>query len=359
MAMATIRDVARESGFSVATVSYVLNNGPRTVRPRTRERVLAVMRELDYHPNAMARGLVSRRLHTVGVLFGQIETTVVTNPYAASLLPGILSAAAACGYNVTLFPEQWEGESQSASSLRDRRTDGLLLVSPLTDSDMLNAVAMLDIPAIAISSARDGYGIPTVDVDNRLGGRLAAEHLMALGHQRIAHIHGKENHSSVPERREGFLGALKERGIYIAPEYLVAADYSGRATTEQIVELLQLPTPPTAIFAGNDIIAIKILEIARELNISVPEQLSVIGFDDIPSATLVSPSLTTVRQPLFDIGQCATRQLIGRIEHRPRDAEKGEGFVDTPVRRIEPTLIVRATTGPPPALGGACEQPCM
>jgi DNA-binding LacI/PurR family transcriptional regulator len=352
--MSTIRDVARESGVSVATVSYVLNNGPRPVKPQTRERVLAVMRQLDYHPNAMARGLVRRQLHTVGVLFGQIESTIVTNPYAATLLQGILAAAADLDYNVTIFPKEWRGAARSIAPLRDRRTDGFLIIAPLMDSDLVPAAAALKLPAVTISAISSPHGIPYVDVDNYRGGVLATEHLLTLGHRRIAHVHGKENHSSVRERRAGYRETLEKAGISPLEEYILQADYSGSGADEATRRLFQLPEPPTAIFAGNDMLALRVLETARQIGVRVPEQLSVVGFDDIAPALMVQPALTTVRQPLVEIGKSATQHLVKIIEDRQRQATtktiEGESKAGIPVWCIEPTLIVRGTTAPPGTL---------
>jgi LacI family transcriptional regulator len=344
--MATIRDVARESGVSVATVSYVLNNGPRPVKAETRERVLAAMHRLDYHPNAMARGLVRRRLHTIGVLFGQIESAVVTNPYAATLLQGVLSAAADLDYNVTIFPKAWEDARRSTPPLRDRRTDGVLIVAPLSDSDMVPGVAALKIPLVVLSANCERYGVPYVDVDNICGGRLAAEYLLSLGHRRIAHIHGGDRHDSSPLRRQGFLDTLRAAGIATPPEHVVAADYSGHLVPESIQALVSLPPErrPTALFLGNDMMAMRALEVTRARGIRVPEEISLLGFDDIPLAEAVTPPLTTIRQPLVEIAQQATRLLIQQIER---------GGTLTPDDRVtlghlmEPAVVQRATTAPP------------
>lgn len=350
--MATIRDVARESGVSVATVSYVLNNGPRPVKAETRERVLAAMHRLDYHPNAMARGLVRRRLHTIGVLFGQIETAVVTNPYAATILQGVLSAAADLDYNVTIFPKAWEDARRSTPPLRDRRTDGVLIVAPLSESDMVPGVAALKIPLVVLSANCEQYGIPYVDVDNRHGGRVAAEFLLSLGHRRIAHIHGGDQHDSAPMRREGFAGALCEAGVPLPPEFVISADYSGEMVAEAIQTLMALPPNqrPTAVFLGNDMMAMRALEITRGLGIRVPDDLSILGFDDIPLASAMTPPLSTIRQPLAEIGKQATRLLIQQIER---------GGSLTPDDRMplghlmEPTVVPRETTAPPAEVLGA------
>lgn len=343
--MATIRDVARESGVSVATVSYVLNNGPRQVRAETRQRVLEVMHRLDYHPNAMARGLVRRRMHTLGVLFGQVEPAVVTNPYAAAVLQGILTSCADLGYNVTLFPRAWQNTRDSVAPFRDRRTDGVLVVAPLTGSDVVSSLASFGLPLVVISSPSPVPGVPSIDIDNKRGARLAVEHLIGLGHTRIAHIAGDETHASVSKRRQGFLSTLMEAGLSAPEEYLISSHYSREHSLPIARRLLSQKQRPTAIFAGNDMIAVAVLEAARELDILVPEELSVVGFDDLPMASHVTPQLTTVRQPLAVLGERATRLLVQRIEGHT--SETGEAFSDSQ-KLEEPDLVIRGTTAPPP-----------
>ncbi len=338
--MATIRDVARASGVSVATVSYVINNGPRSVREETRRLVLAAMEELDYHPNAMARALVNRRVNTLGVLFGRVEPAIVTNQYVTGILEGVMSAAAERGFNVTLFTQRWKDAATSAAPLRDGRCDGVLAIAPPTDNDMIEGLAGLDLPVIVVSAAIAAEtGLPFVDVDNAEGTRLAVRHLVELGHRRIAHLTGEESQPSAGERREGFLRGMAEAGLPVPAEFLVTARYNLGAGYEPTLRLLQLPQPPTALVAGNDALALSALDAARDRGISVPEQLSIVGFDDTPAAALVTPPLTTIRQPMARIGAWATRLLGDRIDGVP---------VAQQAHRASPELVIRATTAPPP-----------
>ena len=339
--VATIRDVARESGVSVATVSYVLNNGPRNVAAPTRERVLDTVRRLNYHPNATAQRLAGRKMRTVGVLFGYVETEILTNPYAAMVVQGILSAAAQQRYNVTLFTLRWEDADTSAAEFRDERTDGILVVAPLTNSDIVQGLADLQIPLVTVSSPSGVPGVPYVDVDNTAGARMATEHLLALGHTRFAHIGGQEVHQDVPARRNAFLQTLAEAGIMVPDTYLPEGTYDWQLVRKIARQILTLPEPPTAIFAGNDTLALVILEVAQSLGLRVPEDLSLVGFDDLPMAAVVSPGLTTVRQPLIAIGAAATRTLIREIEGDAVENEERQDIV------MSPELIVRGSTGPP------------
>jgi LacI family transcriptional regulator len=199
---------------------------------------------------------------------------------------------------------------------------------------------------VVLSANCEQYGIPYVDVDNRHGGRVAAEFLLSLGHRRIAHIHGGDQHDSAPMRREGFAGALCEAGVPLPPEFVISADYSGEMVAEAIHTLMALPPNqrPTAVFLGNDMMAMRALEITRGLGIRVPDDLSILGFDDIPLASAMTPPLSTIRQPLAEIGKQATRLLIQQIER---------GGSLTPDDRMplghlmEPTVVPRETTAPP------------
>lgn len=338
----TIRDVAKICGVSTATVSNVLNNADRPVHPRTRERVMEAARRMNYHPNAMARGLTGRRLDTIGVHFGGIEPEVITNPYASLVLQGILTTASQRGYNVTLWTKRWHSAAESAAAFRDRRADGYILVAPTLDSDMVSGLADLELPLVVISSQEVPQGVPFVDVDNHAGLRIATEHMIALGHTRIAHMSGDEQQPSVADRRAGYLSAMAAAGLPVPPEYLVTSWYMVEESKEDARRLLSLPDRPTAIVTGSDHIAHGILKVAREMGIRVPEELSVTGFDDLPSASMVEPPLTTVRQPLVEIGQHAARLLLDDIEEVEPEAPGDRSHL------AEPVLIVRGSSAPPP-----------
>ena len=337
---ATIWDVARESNVSIATVSHVINNGPRTVRPDTRDRVLLAIKKLNYHPNAMARGLVRRRMNTIGILSGVFSAQdVVVNPYASGILQGVLSGASTAGYDVLLFTEGWENLKRSGPVYRDRRADGILTISPAMDSDMISGLVSLELAVVAVSADCLSLGVPSIDVDNAAGAMIAANHLADLGHKRISHISGNADLLSTGVRQDAFVDALKLRGIEVPDAYIKHASYDGRGSYEQAAALLKLPEPPTAIFAGNDGIAIGVLYACRDLGIKVPEQVSVVGFDDLNTIEHVTPALTTIRQPLSAIGELATATLIERIN---------TDDVEAKMHLIAPELIVRASTGPPP-----------
>lgn len=338
----TIRDVAALCGVSEATVSYVIN-GKRSLKPATREKVMRVMQELNYHPSAVARGLSSKRVHSLGILFGAVDPIeFATNSYVSGLLQGIMLQAKREGFDITLFTANWEDAATSAPPLRDGRTDGVLAIAPPLGSDMLEGLALLGIPHVAISAAVApdvaGVSVANVDVDNFAGARLAARHLVDLGHRRIAYLTGDEDMASYQPRRAGFCAALQEADIEVPAAWMVTSRFDGSLAVAQALQLLRAPRSPTAICAGNDAIATGVLEAARQLKIAVPGQLSVIGFDDAPVAQMAMPQLTTIRQPLGEIGQTATQILIDCVR-QPHEYPRL-------TQLLTPELIVRDSTAP-------------
>lgn len=336
----TLSDVARDAGVSIYTASVVLNGSRSNTRVSegTRKRILETAATLRYYPNAMARGLVRRRMNTLGVLFGVIETSVViANPYASTILQGILTAAADTGYCVTIFTESWKDAASSANRFRDGRTDGILVIAPPSSADILEGLSSLGLALSVIAASGEFYGAPSVDVDNAYGVCTALDHLLSLGHRRIAHLTGNPDMVSAQERREAFCAALNAARLPARADQILTCRYDGVGVADIVRTLLAQPDPPTAILAGNDRIALVALDVAYELGICVPDQLSLIGFDDIPEASLRTPPLTTVRQPLLQIGEKAARLLVARIE--------GEKVPAVP-HLLEPQLIVRGTTAP-------------
>ncbi|PQV64315.1 transcriptional regulator, LacI family [Abditibacterium utsteinense] len=338
----TIKDIAQACGVSSATVSYVIN-GKRVLKADTRERVFRAMREMNYHPSAVARGLSGKKVHTLGVLFPVIESVgFVTNPYATGLLHGVFWQAQREGFNVTLFTSKWENAEVSAPPLRDGRTDGVLVIAPPLNSDILSGLSSLGVPVVGISAAKHA-GVAVVDVDDEAGLRLATRHLIDLGHRRIAYLTGNDDAASYAPRRAGFNAAMKAAHLGIDPQWVQTSHFDGSLAFEQTRLLLRQSQPPTAIIAGNDSIALGVIEAARDAGVRVPEELSVVGFDDIPAATLVTPQLTTVHQPLVKIGEKATALLVERMRHC-------FSATDEEVHLLPPQLVVRGSTAQAPRL---------
>jgi DNA-binding LacI/PurR family transcriptional regulator len=326
-----MRDVARHAGVSVATVSRVLNDLP-LVSPETRDRVMRVVDELGYRRSATARSLSLGRSQTIGVVAPFFTTLSVVER-----LRGISERLAEHGYDLMLFDVETPG--QRADALRDfarhDRVDGLLVISlPLAD-DEVEALRRNDLPVVLVDIAHPG--LPHVVIDDVRGGELAAEHLLAKGHRRIGFVGDMPANpfgfTSSERRREGFRHALRAAGIDPVDD-LERRGVHGREQARELAEaMLGSDNRPTAVFAASDIQAFGVLEAADTLGLRVPEDVAVIGFDDIEMAAIIG--LTTVRQPLRESGARGTELLLAAIE----------GGEQRPVKELEPLGVIdRRTT---------------
>ncbi|ONN65741.1 LacI family DNA-binding transcriptional regulator [Herbaspirillum sp. VT-16-41] len=332
--MSTIKDVARLAGVSYTTVSHVLNQ-TRPVSPEAKERVLAAVKELDYVPSALARSLRSKVTGSIGLIIPNN-----TNPYFSELARGIEDHCYGAGYSVILCNSDDDPAKQRdyLLVLQTKRCDGLILAT-LNQSD-LNPAGKLDIPTVLLDRAPRELDIDLVSTDNALGGSLAARHLLDLKRRHVACIAGPEGLDLSDERVQGFRQTLEEGGGKLAPSDLLHADFSGIGGYQAAMRLLQeRPTDarPDAIFCCNDMMAIGVLRAAGELQIEVPGQLSVVGFDDIELAQFVHPPLTTVAQNTRRLGNLTAQFLLERIADP-----------DLPARRetVAPQLQLRGSTAP-------------
>ncbi len=333
--------MAERAKTSVATASAILSPTRSNTRfsAETRDRVLLAARELRYQPNALARALTGQPTRTLGIMFGLERASVaVANPFVFTLLQGIVSVAAGISYNITLFTEPWRSAAESSGVVRDRRTDGVIVIAPATDSDIISCLAEFEVPVVSIATPALDNLAPSVDVDNVLGARLATEHLLSLGHRRIAHLAGDDNLRSANERRDSFLETMWLAGLPVPEAYKLPGIYTAVSGEERALQLLALPEPPTAIFAASDGVAQGVIRAARRKGVSVPEQLSVIGFDNLSPDPSFTPALTTIDQPLVQIGEEATRLLMRRIQREE---------VPMKATLFPPRLVVRGTTAPP------------
>lgn len=329
----TIHDVAREAGVSVATVSKVAN-GRYGVAQRTIERVSAVIDELGYETSLVARSLRSQRTNVIGILVAGFE------PFSAELLKGISAAAVGSGYELlayagALTEQTFVGwENRSLSRLAGTLVDAAIIVTPTV------RLPGASIPVVAIDPHAGNGDVPAVDTDNAEGARIAMRHLISLGHRRIAHVRGRGDLQSAVLRERGYRDSLAEADIPFDPELIREGAYWGERASRAARELLSLPDRPTAVFAANDLSAVRLLDTAQEMGIRVPEELSIVGFDDVPEAAATTPQLTTVAQPLHEMGAQALRMVLDMM----RTGEPEEEYVHLPAR-----LVVRQSTAPPPA----------
>lgn len=332
----TIRDVARRANVGIATVSRVLNGHP-SVRPETRARVLAAIEELDYIPNTAAQRLSSGQINAVGVF-----APYFTRPAFVQRLAGIQEILGESVYDLVLFSVQPNKyDDQLKQVIRQRRVDGVLIVSmSITDEHRL-LLEKMNMPIVLIEPYSDIT--PCVVIDNQLGGQLATEHLLALGHERIAFVGDERTnpfgYSATNERYVGYLYALAEANIEPPKRYSSFAplrEHSRIRAIQQALELLSLPEPPTAIFAASDTQAVGVLEAARQLNVKVPEQLSIIGYDDIEMSLYLD--LTTIRQPMFESGRLGAQLLLDYLSGNIRAHRE---------LMLDIELIERGSTAPP------------
>lgn len=333
--MATIRDVARESGVSVTTVSTVLNNAPRPVHDATRAKVLDVARRLHYVPTASAIRLVKGKSKVIGMAFPNVEASLVTNYNAAKVLAGALSVAAEEGYVVQLNPQPWVGGAEGVSQVRATGVDGILLLWPSQTSDQTDQLAKSGIPVVVIAASANSTSALTssVDVENVLGGRMAGQHLIDLGHQNAVYVAGALDQESVHQRYRGFCDVFAEHNL---PRPKIIGFSFNPAVAEQAIDAhLSAEKTATAYFATNDSLAVSVIRVALSHGLSTPQDISVVGFDDAPFAQHMSPLLTTFVFPMETIAETAMRQLIGLV-----GGDKVEEV------RIAPRLIRRESTAP-------------
>ncbi len=338
----TITDVARDSGVSIATVSYVINNGPRNVDSHTKARVEASMGRLRYYPNTIARALTNKRLNAIGVVFPHPYPSVFTDPYFISIMDGIVREAARRHQNVMLYTGlEWNG-NDSLPAFRDRRVDGLILIAMLTDSTIVPALLEAELQFVQINGQAAGAAASNVDIDNSRAVREVIGHLARLGHRRIALLGGQMTSPSTRPRWEGYRQGMQEHGLPVDPALVLEGTYDRAWGREGMTRLLASETRPTAVFAGGDGIAEGVYEVCRDRGIRIPADLSVVGFDDTPAAAHLDPPLTSVRQPLAQMGSLAAALLLDQLETR-----RSEELPPAPQMVLPSELIVRASTAPP------------
>lgn len=315
----TISDVARAAGVSVATVSKAINDRDG-VSPTTHAHVMKIVAELGYESSLVATSMRRGRTNVIGVLVAEFE------PFALQLLQGVSDALQDTSYDVLAYAgtvsagDHLGWERRSLSRLGGTLIDGAILVTPSTTP------AHATVPFVAVDPHEGPDGPASVSVENIDGARAATEHLLALGHRRIAHLRGRTDLQSAHQREAGYRAALEAAGIAVDPDLVIDGGYRVASATAGARALLELAERPTAVFAANDLTALEMIRVAAEHGLSTPDDLSVVGFDDVPEAASSTPPLTTVRQPLIEMGATAVRVLLsmlggGDAEHIRKPAE--------------------------------------
>ncbi len=331
----SIKDIARAAGVSHSTVSRALSDSP-LVSAATRARIQRLAREMGYSPDALARSLVTGRTRTIGVV-----ATAITDPFIAQVVQAIEQTAYTHDYTLILAISNAEPEREIAAveMLRSKRVDGVIVTSSRVGALYRERLEQLSVPVVLLNSHREQSGPYTfsVSVDNEHGGYLATRHLIQGGHRRIAYVRGAEGSSDSLARQSGYRRALEEAGLAFDPA--LVAPGTGRAGSGEraLPRLLALDEPPTALFCYNDMTAIGLLRAARQRGLSVPRDLAVVGFDDIPFASYVQPSLTTVVQPMDEMGRLAVEMVLALTHGEPDGSETANVIV-------QGTLIVRESS---------------
>ncbi len=336
----TIRDVAKVSGVSPMTVSHVLNDRSEKVGAQTRERVMRVIQELHYSPSAIARGLTKRRLDAIGVVFyTRTPSSLVARPYHGDILGGILEATTQRDQSTTLFTEVGFTNNHKKIGLYcDGRCDGLIFVAPPTVPELIEAMRHRSVPFVIIGAPAEGCEWSYVDVDNVKASRAAVDFLIANGHRKIALLKGNPLLTSARLREEGYRFALSTAGIELDPTLVVPGQYSPESGYERTKALLaRREGAPTALFCTSDDIAFGALDALSDMGLKVPEDVSVIGFDDAAASATCKPPLTTMRQPLVKLGAIAVDMLLDQLQ---------EGIAAGSGQILEADLVVRHSVGP-------------
>ncbi|MBM7587333.1 LacI family repressor for deo operon, udp, cdd, tsx, nupC, and nupG [Bacillus pakistanensis] len=303
--MIKLKEVAERANVSTATVSRVLSNTGK-VTEKTRKKVLAAMEELNYQPNFLARQL--RKLETKTIL---VVVPDIANTFFSKVIRGIESVALQNDYQVLLGDSQnnSQSESQYLNHLRYKQVDGVILLTARTDSRLIEDLSD-DYPVVLACEYLEGSRIPTVSIDNISSARKITDHLIKQGHQRIAHISGPMNIILGRDRLKGYEQAMTQNRYEIDQVLVQEGDFSYESGYKLMEKFLALQNPPTAVFAANDEMAIGAIKAIKKHRLSVPEDIAVVGFDDIEMASIIEPELTTVAQPTFEIGSTAMDLLL-------------------------------------------------
>lgn len=330
----TIIDVANEAGVSFGTVSRVINNDVH-VKAETRERVLQAMQRLGFVANRQARSLAGGRSNSIGVLVPDLGTG-----YIGEIIRGIDAELSLTNLDLILYTTHRTAskEANYVANLAKGMVDGLLLVLPRSPADFIGTLTERHFPFVLIDHQGTSRDCPAVGATNWQGAYNATEYLIKLGHQRIGFITGSMDLGCAVDRLEGYRSALRTHHLPDAPELIYEGTFFQPDGFAGASALLDFPVPPTAIFASNDVMAMGVMDAVRDRGLRVPTDISIVGFDDIPQASLVHPALTTVNQPLEKMGRVATQMLLDLL-HQP---EREAGRIELPTE-----LIIRDSCQPP------------
>jgi LacI family transcriptional regulator len=336
-AAVTLRDVARVAGVHPATVSRALNEETRAlVNEETARRVLKAAETLGYQPNPIARGLKTNRSYTIGVLIPDL-----TNPLFPPILRGIEDRLETGGYTplIANTDNDPERELLDSQTMRARQVDGIIAATARRDHRLHDALIEAGIALVLVNRRQNQLPVSSATADDRMGMRLSVEHLVSLGHTRIAHLGGPLDYSTGLDRHDSFHETMRTAGLEPDPELVLVAEAFTEAEGARLCEQLMAGERDfTAVAAANDLLALGCYDVLAERGLRCPEDISVVGFNDMPFAARFQPPLTTIHIPHYEIGKAAGELMLERLQ----DAESPPREV-----RLEPSLVVRGSTGPP------------
>jgi len=328
----TLADLAKAAGVSISTVSRALTNSSHPVNEKTRQRILQLAHELGYEPNLLARGLRGERTFTVGVIVDNISS-----PFAAPIVRGIQDELKPANYSIIVANSDWDPvvEAESVRAFIARPVDGIIFVDTWLHSANEPPLPS-EKPYVFVNRLFGAADYNCIGPDDRYGARLATEHLAQLGHRRIAFVNGPKGWEASVNRLAGYRDALAAYGLPFDPSLVRWGTWEVRDGYRAAREFMTLTDPPTAIFAGNDFMAIGAIYALQDAGLRVPEDVAVVGYDDREVASLVRPALTTVTMPCYEMGQAAARLLLSWL-----------GYQEKPVtaKQIRGRLIVRESCG--------------
>jgi LacI family transcriptional regulator len=313
----TIKEVARKAGVSTATVSRVFNDVAQ-VDEKTRRRVQAVARKLHYTPNAVGRSLSTRRTDAIGLLLPDIH-----GEFFSEVIRGADQTAQQNRYHLLVSSSHnHRDEIEAALKVMSGRVDGLIIMSPQIDAQTLKTNLPANLPVVLLNCFVDGVSFDSLNIDNCGGAHQMTRHLIQHGHQRLAVIKGNAGNLDAEERLRGYHQALAESQIAVSEELELAGNFSEESGYEAVKKILALTPRPTAIFASNDAMAIGALGALREFGVDIPAEMALAGFDDIPIARFLSPTLTSVRVAINDLGALAIQKLVHAIREKNKHAKQ-------------------------------------
>jgi DNA-binding LacI/PurR family transcriptional regulator len=331
------QDVAKLAGVSRTTVSFVLNDVPgMKISEETRQRVLEAARELDYYPTAAARSLASGKTHRIGLVLGEGQRRLSADAFLPAFLQGVTASVHQRGYFLMIhLSEDVPSHEAYARLIREQQVDGLILSGPRSDDPLLGKLAEEGFPLI-LHGQLAAYSFPNVDVDNKAGGYKATSHLIELGHRRIGFISNAPlSYAGAQDRYAGWKQALKEHDLPIEQDLICTAAFLPEFGHVAMEQLLSLPERPTAVFAASDVVALGAISAIHCAGLRIPEDVAVVGFDDVFFAAQIHPALTTIRVPAYGLGWTAAETLIALIE----------GDEEVSSVTLETELVIRDSCG--------------